>query len=195
MRYAIYNIASGEIVRIVNCAAAQLQAQLDEHHSAVASDTATDDGHYIAGGKSIARPERPSANHQWDFWTRAWVDRRTIEELKAAKWEAIKAQRQAVIDSPLVTQFGVFSCDARGRDGLKEVIQLSKDLAGLDMASSVRFTPADNMRREFTGAQIAQVGRQMAQKTQRAHDIADSLRSAIGAASTVSELEAVSWPT
>jgi hypothetical protein len=117
-----------------------------------------------------------------------------IEGARVRKWAEMKAIRQAIFDAPLVTPYGTFDSDARGREGIKEAVLLANNLTALGLDTPIRFTLADDTRPEFTAAEIVQVGLLLAQKVQGAYDTGDTLRQAIDAAATIEAVNAITWP-
>lgn len=53
--------------------------------------SATEDTHYIDGGKVVQKPQRPSAFHEWSMDTKEWI----LNQEKA--WSAVRHQRDILI--------------------------------------------------------------------------------------------------
>jgi hypothetical protein len=118
----------------------------------------------------------------------------TVEGARVRRWAQMKIARQAVIDAPLVTPYGTFDSDQRGRDSIKEAVLFVNNKTAMGDTSPIRYTLADDTRPEFTAEQIIQVGMLLAAKVQAAYDTGDSIRQAIDAAATVEEVQGVNWP-
>ncbi|MDQ4421476.1 hypothetical protein OOT33_13695 [Sphingobium sp. DEHP117] len=62
--------------------------------------------HYVFGGVAIAFPPQPSPHHIWDYPSSAWVDPRTLDDLKASKCSLIDQRRDAVFAAGFAPTIG-----------------------------------------------------------------------------------------
>lgn len=122
-----------------------------------------------------------------------WVDAAGLDDAKAAKWEEIKAAREAAFNAPLVTQYGVFDSDAAARSNIANAVLLAQTLAGMGLPSDIDFTIADNSVVRLRVEEMVTVGLLLGQKVQTAFGRARQLRLLIEAATTRAEVEAVQW--
>lgn len=139
-------------------------------------------------------PERPSQHHVWDWGTKAWMDPRTLADLKSAKWAEVKAAREAAIKAPLVTPYGTFDADADARANITDTILLLQTMEAMGQPGEVDFTLEDNSVLTVTTAQMVMVGLLLGQQVQGAYNTGRVLRGAIDAATTAEEVEAIAWP-
>ena len=116
-----------------------------------------------------------------------------IQYARDRKWRQIKAAKEAEMSSPLTTPYGVFDCDAESEKRITGAIMLLQTLEGMGTPTTVDFVLADNSVVTLTTAQMVEVGLIMGARVQAAISKASNLRSAIEAAITVEEVEAVVW--
>lgn len=194
MRYAVFVVATGQITKVVQCDPTNIGVQLAAGEGAMAMASGDDATHYIANDSAIAMPARPSQNHVFDYASKAWVDPRTLQDRKNAAWETIKAAREAVIDANLATPYGTFDCKVKDRTNITDAVLLLQTLAALGTPTTIDFTLADNSSVTLTTSEMVTVGLLLGQKVQAAHGIARGLRTQIEAATSVAEVEAITWP-
>lgn len=145
---------------------------------------------YIAEGAFVIFAERPSPEHQWDWATHAWVDPRSLDDLKAERWAVIKAARDTAEFGGFTWDGSVFDSDLTSQSRIQGAVQL----AGLDPTGfSVVWTLADNTARTLNAAQMQQVGAALGVHVNTQHVKARTLRAEIDAATTAAEVAAVEW--
>ena len=71
-KFAIYNVASGEIKRSVFCSEADVALNAASDESWVEADV-SDASCYIQDGEPTHFPEKPSPHHEWDWPTKSWL--------------------------------------------------------------------------------------------------------------------------
>lgn len=190
--------ASGEIVRwgettdpSVHAAAGLLIEQ--------AGDPAT---HYIANGVVVAytsqqaanKAARPTYGVRWDNGSMTWSDRRSLDERRAALWDAVKLARDAAEFGGFAWDGAVFDSDTQAQSR----IQGGAQLATLALLSAQPFlidwTLADNAVRTLSGAEMIEVGRALGEHIVTVHALGRALRAEIEAATDVAQLDAIAWP-
>lgn len=187
--------ANGEVLRICSWSDAEQQAaNLPPAGCTVVAGEPPHGPHYRSLGAWVARPAQPSAAHAWEQTSKTWVDPRTLDQHKADKWEAIKTQRAAVIDAPLVTPYGSFDSDATARSNIADAVLLAQTLAGLGQAVAITFTLADNSVVTLDLTKMVTVGLLLGSKVQTARGTATALRDQIGAATSIATVESITWP-
>ena len=153
-------------------------------------DTAPPDiDHYWSGVGWVAIPTSPSPEHTFDYTTKQWVDPRPLSDLQAAKWAQIKRDRDEA-------EFGGFTWDGSPFDSdaiSQSRIQGALQLAALIPDFSIDWTLADNTARNLSAADLANVGAALGMHVAAQHAKARLLRSQIEAATTVAEVDAVTW--
>lgn len=114
----------------------------------------------------------------------------SLAEQKDAKWNEIKARREAEDRKPLPYMDKLLDFDDAGREKLLWALKAA-DVAGA--AFSVEWTCADNSTLTLTAATIAGIPVAAAMRSDANHQKARRLRAAIDAAGTVEELNAIGW--
>jgi hypothetical protein len=120
------------------------------------------------------------------------LDQRPIEQVRAERWEAIKAQRERLHDEQIVVPSQAFSLDADAPSRLDLLGAIAAMQASGD--SSRRWRCADNVMRELTLADLLAVGGAIAARRQTLIEISDGLYQQIQAAQTAAQVLAVMWP-
>lgn len=141
------------------------------------------------------KPAQPDEYHVFDYITKQWYDPRTLDDLKAAKWEEVKRWRaEATVAPQLVTRFGVFDGDAAGVDNIKSTVLGLREAGAIGMApSTISWTLYDNSTVELTPNELSEVAAMLLARGDAAHERARVLRSQIEAATTQAEVDAVTW--
>ena len=114
----------------------------------------------------------------------------TLDDLKSAKWDQVKARREAEDRKPLEYLGKLLDFDDTGREKLLWALKAA-DVAGA--AFAVDWTCADNTILPLTAETIAGIPVAAALRSDANHQRARQLRAAIDAASTAEELALVSW--
>ena len=190
MKYAIFT-GSGQILRTISCPAADLAANVAQGESSLeVGGLISDDSHYIDGGLPVAFTARPSTFHTFDYTTKAWTDPRTLQDLKDAAWERIKAARETHIDAPLTTPYGTFDSGPKDRTNITDGVLWLQTLA---TPTSIDVTLADNTTATLTTTEMIAVGLLLGQKVQAAHANARVRRAEIEASTTKEQIDAIVW--
>jgi hypothetical protein len=114
----------------------------------------------------------------------------TLDELKDAAWDRIKARREAEDRMPLPYMGKLLDFDDAGREKLLWALKAA-DVAG--ELFTVDWTCADNSTLTLTVATIAGIPVAAALRSDANHQKARLLREQIDAASTPEELAAITW--
>lgn len=114
----------------------------------------------------------------------------TLEFTKAKKLGLMKVERQKRIKDAGETSVGVFNTDAESRGNIATV---ALDLALHPSKESVRFTCADNVRREFTRQEFLTAATEIAEAIQLVHERFAEVRIEIEEAADAEELQSVTW--
>lgn len=143
-------------------------------------------------------PARPSSHHEahWDGVAVAWVDPRSLSEIRDARWGAIKADREARCGAPVSVEVGGETLTFDADDKSQTLIQGA--ISGMQLAgtTSVDWTLSDNTVRTLSFAELCAVGVAIVARTGACYDTARELRTAVydPAKTTAAEVEAVTWP-
>lgn len=147
---------------------------------------------YMEGTTYVPLPPSPSAAFQFNWSTKQWEDPRTLADLKAAKWEQVKAQRDAA-------EFGLFEWAGHSFDG-DEAAQRRITLAVMGAQAaliagntvwSVDWTLADNTSLTLSASDMMGVANALGANIAQAHAAARAKRQQIQQAATKEELDAI----
>ena len=103
---------------------------------------------YWSGSEWVAIPPQPSPHHIFDYGLKDWIDTRTLDEIKAQKWDEIKSQRDQL-------EFGGFEFEGYFYDS-DQVSQgriMGAASAGVDQV----WTLADNTTVKLSASQLQQL--------------------------------------
>lgn len=196
--YTAYVEATGEIVATFSCDAADapLNTPTDalliegEHYSATGY---IKDGVFAAytPEEASAKANRPGSKFLWSNLSMSWVDLRSLEEAKAAKWDQIKAKRNDAEWGGFAWDGSVFDSDPLSQSRIQGAVLL----ANLSPSSfSVDWTLKDNSVRVLSASQMVGVGEALGSHVAAQHTIGRQLRQEIENATTVEAVESVTWP-
>ena len=118
MNYSIFDVATGQITKVVTCADSDLVLQFNPATQAALEGEFPDDQYYVVNGAPVAIPAKPSPNHVFDFTTKTWIDPRTLADVKVAKNAAIDRARASANTSFFVFQGKQISVDPLSRSDI-----------------------------------------------------------------------------
>jgi hypothetical protein len=192
--YVIYNSVTGQINRIVVCNNIEQQLKSGETYI---EGTIDDSKYYVDVDTEtfVEFPPKPAPYDTWDWNTHSWVDARTLVQAQDQKWAQIKLNRDAAINAPLTTPYGVFDADPSSRANISNAVLYLQTLEQQGTPGTVDWTLADNSTITLNYQEMSQVGLLLGQRTNAAYDTARALRTQIYAATTIAEVEAIHWPT
>jgi hypothetical protein len=197
--FVVYDPNTGCILRSGHCAPDcwMLQAR---PHEAVLLGSGHQSTHYVDLERQtvVAKPARPSEAYVWDYKAREWWDPRTLDDHRAARWEHIKARRDAELARPLRTEFGLVDFHANARAAIARLAQAAQirmaQPGWIAPGSAVHFTLADNTVAALSSQQVLDLAIQVDHVEQRIRRFANLQRDRISQATSVGELEAITWP-
>ena len=171
---------NGELLSII-AAPGEVVALNTPHGCLAVSDPPRPDMLYENGGW-IDLPKRPSLIHRFDYTTRHWVDQRSLDDLKAQKWDEVKSHRDQL-------EFGGFEFEG----GLYDSDQVSQGRimgaasAGIDQT----WTLADNTTVVLSALQLQQLYAALQAHIASVHARGRIARQLIFEAETEEEVEAI----
>lgn len=177
-------------------------AQLPGYRLVEVHDTVTDETHWISpAGQPIAytdqqreaKAKSPPFPARWSNTEMRWIDLRSLEQVKADCWAAIKAQRDAAEWGGFDTPFGRFDSDPRSQAKIIGAAQLASIAAARGEPFSIRWTLQDNSTVVLDAPAMIAVGVAMGQHIDSVHQIGRAKRAAIEAATTYDAVMAVTW--
>lgn len=183
---------SGEVVALLSAASAEeLEASVLDGH-VLLEGLPPSPGAYLVGGNWVQRPQQPSREHAWNTQLKCWHDPRSIEALRADKWAQIKQARTAA-ETALINVAGrTYDADVESQRRISGAVQL----AVLAPAGwTIDWTLADNTVATLTAAEVVAVGIALGAQVSAAHAAARLLREQIDAASSINDLQSITWPS
>jgi hypothetical protein len=186
--YTIYDPVTGKVLRYGSAPDAQIAHQVGEGEVLLETRGLPDT--YVEDGVLVPMAPQPTNTHEFDWESKQWIDARSLEEIKSAKWRLVKQLRD---DS----EHGGFSIDGLTFDSnpiSQAKIQGAVQLALLAPESfTIDWTLANNSVATIDRKTLLAVGLALGQHVQQVHAHARDLRSQIEAAETVEQVEAVVW--
>lgn len=148
----------------------------------------------VAPGEGRIHVPEPPANgtYEWQFpgWQRVY----SLAESKAMKWEAIKATRQAVEYGGFTWNGSAFDSDPVSQSKIQGAAQLATLAQMASQPFVMDWTLADNTVLELDGTQMLAVGMALGLHVSGTHQTGRALREQIESATTVEQLDAITWP-
>lgn len=196
--YAIYNKTSGQITQI--CSASDIESIQhilgSESLAMVCNEGLNNTQFYVDINSQtlVEFPPKPNQYNVWDWTLHTWVDPRTLQDYKDEKWSEIKRSRDAAINAPLTTPYGVFDADANSRANIANAVLYLQTLEQQGTPGTIDWTLADNTTITLNYAEMSSVGLLLGHRTNAAYDTARALRTQIDAATTIAEVDAIHWP-
>lgn len=188
INYATYIKATGQILQRGNGLPEDAALHASEVCGVFLGNTFGDG--YIQDAAFVEMPQRPSDHHVFDYQSKAWVDPRTLQDFKDAKWVEIKAAREAAEFSVFTWDGSTFDCDAESQAR----IRAAADRARRDSTTSITWRLADNSSRTLLASALDAVGNALDVHVATQHAIASALREQITAAISVAQLQNIHWP-
>lgn len=190
MGWIIYETTTGEIVKSFS---GDIAGQLENGQSAVEGDGSWLTHLVVDGQLTVLDIPRvaPTNSHKWNRATASWDDPRTLEQVKASAWEAIKAQREARMNGTFTHAGNTYDIDPVNLSGAS--IDAREALIAEEVWSQM-WVLADNTVVTLTAAEMIALGRACKTVVSNLWGMSQYLRGLVDAATTVEEVEAVVWP-
>lgn len=164
--------------------------------------TVTDESHWIspAGDPVAYTPAQRQAKAtvpphpaHWSNQAMAWVDDRSLSEVREDQWRQIKAAREAAEWGGFDTPFGRFDSDPASQTKIIGAAQLASIALAQGAPFNIEWTLQDNTRVSLDAAQMIAVGAALANHVNAIHQRGRQLRAQIEAAATLADLESITW--
>lgn len=105
MRYAIFEIATGQIDRIVTAPFSVGDSCAPGEDFIAAENGELDTTHYVVNNELVELPTRPSLFHEWDATSRAWVG--NVVRVRAYRHKQIEDARDKRLNEPVIEYNGM----------------------------------------------------------------------------------------
>lgn len=149
--------------------------------------------HDLVTGQPADMPSKPSALHVFDWTAKAWVDPRTLQDRKDAKWAEIKGLRDALEATSFPYMGKVIDSDARSAQRITTAVQSANAAQSAGVAFSISWTCADNSTLTLDGPAMLGMPVALAGYANGLHEHARIVRAQIEAAATLDELNLITW--
>lgn len=148
---------------------------------------------YYFRGAFMRYPAKPGYFFEFDFENGVWFDPRSVEQLKADRWESLKADRQTAIDAGVTIDGSTYSTDIDSAAAMSNEYVL---LSAQPDNWTITWTLADNTLRVLNKAEFSEVAQVVMQHRGRCQTISQALRLKLFApeTNTPAEIERVVWP-
>ena len=177
---AIVEIATGKLRMMIS--APDDVVRLNTPEDCYATEDPPDKGMLHIGGEWVKIPPSPGSGFSFDYASRMWIDIRTIDDVRAAKWSIIKMRRDQL-------EFGGFEFEGNTYDS-DQVSQgriMGAASAGVDQV----WTLADNTTVELSAMQLQQLYAALQVHIAAVHERGRIARQLIYVAETKEEVEAI----
>jgi hypothetical protein len=141
----------------------------------------------------VERPAAPSPAHVWNKVSKVWEDPRTLRELRAERWQEVKRQREADEFGSFVWDGSRFDADPVSIQRIQGAAQMALMSIGAGLARTFEWTLYDDSSRTLTAHEMVQVGLALGSHIDDQHRKARQLRRRIEAATTIGELDSITW--
>jgi hypothetical protein len=150
---------------------------------------------YVASADGVVTPmpDQPSPHHLFDWASLQWLDPRTLQDLKDARWLAIKQLRTAAEFATFTYNAMEFDGDLNGQRRLGAYISVSKSALAAGTPFSAEFILADNALVTLTAQDFVAIEMVKVAAVAEAFAHAAALRAQIEAAETPEAVAAVGW--
>lgn len=195
-RFAHYD-AGGEIIAVSTTATrAGLQSvEMTDGQPAHPSTHYVLDGQITAytSEQAIAKSTRPLFDSAWSNVDFCWHDLRTLEEAKQTKHDEINEERDTREAAGFPYMGKVFDSDPRSVMRIN-VAALAATLATAEsIPFTIEWTTADNSKLTLDAPAMRGVPVALAQFGDSLHQTAKTLKAAVEAATSIAEVEAITW--
>ncbi|WP_297478410.1 DUF4376 domain-containing protein [Ferrovum sp.] len=188
--FTVFDPVTGRILRSGGCPDWQItaQAQTGEVVLPILANGLTQ---YISNNTPVEIPLSPGNSYQWDAVNKVWTLNLGLGQSLA--WTRIKSARDAAIASGVTYNGNVYDSDATAQLRLTGAAQMAQIAISSGTAFSVTWTLQNNSTVTLTASEVIALATTVGQNYQTLFGKGQSLRSQIMAATTQSELDAITW--
>lgn len=147
-----------------------------------------------AGYQWMERPPQPTIDHFWDGSINGWRETRTVDSAKAAKKTKILEWRNDYEYSWFMWGALKFNADKDAQMRLQGALQLANMSIASNTNLAIDWTLYNGTVVTLTAPDFIAISQALASHVMSAHSIARTLLAQAEAATTLPEVDAVSWP-
>lgn len=198
--YVVYSGSSGELLRWGVCSDEDFEAAAAASGDpAVLEGVGTASTHWVQNGallpysveQAASKQARPPYQSEWSNQSMSWVDLRGLDEIKRARWEMLRGERDALIAGGLTWGGSVFDSDAASQARIQGAVQLALLAQQLGTSYSVTWTLADNSMRTMSTQDILALGQALGAAIEAAFSRGQAAYTAIQQAQDAQAVEQV----
>lgn len=149
---------------------------------------------YRDGNAWAKLPAQPSALHVFDWGAKAWIDPRTLADVKAKRWAEMKRHRDLLEASGFPYLGKRLDSDARSVQRINTAVQAAQAALAANQPFPIVWTCADNSLLDLDAAGVIGMPVALAIYADQLHQTCKALRAQLEAATTVPQVEAIAWP-
>ncbi|NAS06224.1 DUF4376 domain-containing protein [Acinetobacter haemolyticus] len=173
----------GQLIQIIHANEEMIKLNTPEGCIAV-EDPPSVNNHYYENGRWVEMPERPSTHCKFDYVHKAWVDCRTVEQVKSDKWALVKSERDAIEVSGFEYDGNIYDSDT---------ISQSRIIAAAQLGVPTVWTLKDNSTIELTAQQLNELSQSLALHITSLHERARIARQLINQAENIEQIESITF--
>ena len=152
----------------------------------IAADIEND---YVHQGGIHHKGDRPSKAHIFDYTAKQWVDPRSLEDHKTAQWALIKAARNEAEFGGFTWDGSIFDSDQVSQARIQGAVLLATDNPNF----VVDWTLADNTVRSLTADVLIAISQALGEHVALQHSRARNARALLDQATSLSEVQSISF--
>jgi hypothetical protein len=137
---------------------------------------------YWDGNAFVSIGEPPSTHHTFDYTTKQWIDPRSLDEIKAQKWDEIKSQRDQL-------EFGGFEFEGNTYDS--DQVSQGRIMGAAAAEVDQIWTLANNTTVELSASQLQQLYAALQTHIAGVHERGRIARQLIFEAETKEQVESI----
>lgn len=192
--YAIHD-AQGHIVQTVRCLPSMKKDQwVPEGGGIVRARKGQNwDTHYVVDGRLFEKPAQPSASHVFDYSQAKWVDLRSLDDLKASKWQEIKEARDAHQVGGFEWEGNQFDSDPISQERITQQATSAMIAKTIGAEFNISWTLADKSSVQLNADSMLEVQQTMSAHIGKAHARGRQLWEEIQSAHSAEALNKITW--
>ena len=193
--YAIYEVKSGEIKRIIHTQEDHLlqNIQLGESYLPINAGE-SDNTHYVIDGvitpyttEELTLKNGRKFGFVWKMPERILIDTRALKDARDQKWQQIKSNRDVAINSPFAYNGNIYDPNIQNINNAV-LSNITSNTISLD------WTTATNTTVTLSSSEINELGKALHIHINAAHDKARALRKQIyDDSKTIAQVDAINW--
>ena len=185
----ILHTPDGEIIQTGSCGRNQLSYQVSPGLTLLEGSAVVGKDFISESGDVVSMPNKPSTHHKFDYSTKTWVDPRSLEDHKSAQWALIKAARSEAEFGGLAWDGSIFDSDQVSQARIQGAVLLATNNPNF----VVDWTLADNTVRSLTTDDLNAISQALGEHVTLQHSRARDARALLDQATTLSEVQSISF--